>query len=278
MATVNLSGFNGVGPLIEGFSGKTLNAVRLKTSDDKCEIEIPAGTKMTMATGIPLTALSSAVATPPAGSLSGDAIIVNYNFGPDGATFNPPINVSLNYSDDKIPAGAKDTDLYVAFWDGAKWVKLDSTLDTETHRVTARVSHFTNIALLAAAPKPAPAPAQAPASIEPLKPVSVPTPPPAPKPSVEPAPVLAPAPAPAPEPVAAPAPAPVPAPAAATSQNWGSHRRNRRRGSVGYPGYSGYASSEKTASQTVSHSKYKKREASGLPLSCLLPRSAAAFN
>jgi hypothetical protein len=58
----------------------------------------------------------------------------------------------MSYTLADIPTGATEKDLYIAWWDGAKWVKLGTTLDTATKTVSAQVSHFTTFGLIAQLP------------------------------------------------------------------------------------------------------------------------------
>ncbi len=117
------------------------------------------------------------------------------NFTPDGATFEPPLILTLGYTPEQLPEGAIETELYFAEWDGKRWLAMKSTVDTEAKMVTIEMSHFSIYTLLAVQPPPPP-------------PTPAPTPPPTPVP------LPAPAPMPAPVPPPAPAPKPLPVPAA----------------------------------------------------------------
>lgn len=72
-----------------------------------------------------------------------------YDFGPDGATFEPAITLIFTYDPALLPKGVSYKCLVIAMWDKAtgKWVLLDSTVNTNT--VTAQVRHFTAFAILA---------------------------------------------------------------------------------------------------------------------------------
>jgi hypothetical protein len=103
--------------------------------------------------------------------------------GPDGAQFNPAIEIKMTFNKANIPAGIKASQLFLAFFDGSNWVKLDSLVDEATNTVAASVSHFTEFAIIAPAPPATPAPAPSP----------VPTPVPAPQPVKEPEEIVSPA-------------------------------------------------------------------------------------
>lgn len=143
---VSLTGITGSGLTVDA-SGVTGASVQLTTSDDKATIGIAAGTIMQNASGTAVTSLSVAQATAPAHPPQG-AVLFNYDFGPSGATFNPPLVINLTYDETTIPAGAKEADLYAAFCDGSHWVKLASFVDTGKNTISALVPHFTNIAVV----------------------------------------------------------------------------------------------------------------------------------
>jgi hypothetical protein len=79
-------------------------------------------------------------------------IVMGYEFGPDGAQFDPPLKLTLTYDPKTLPFGAEGDKVKLAFWDGSKWVSVDSTLDPVTHAVTAQISHFSEYALIAELP------------------------------------------------------------------------------------------------------------------------------
>ncbi|MBI4266739.1 MAG: hypothetical protein HY668_00005 [Chloroflexi bacterium] len=223
---VSLNGLTGTAPRVE-ITGKTQSDVKLTTADGTTTLSIPANTRMLAADLKVITSLTAASAGPPAPAPPQHAIALTQNFGPDGAAFEPPISLTFTYSPDKLPAGAIEDKLVIAFWDGSKWVNLESTIDKPVKTVTAGVSHFTVFALMspiepAPSPTPTPTPTPTPAPIPTPAPAPTPTPTPTPTPKPAPAPALTPTPTPAPAPVPAPAPEPIPSPEAPPpSTNWG---------------------------------------------------------
>jgi hypothetical protein len=75
---------------------------------------------------------------------------VPLEFDPSGATFNPPIRISLGFDPSLLPDGFGADDLDVAFFDtsGNQWVDLHGTVEAATTTVTGSVSHFTSFAIL----------------------------------------------------------------------------------------------------------------------------------
>ncbi|MBA7631613.1 hypothetical protein ES703_39146 [subsurface metagenome] len=75
-----------------------------------------------------------------------------YDFGPDGATFNPPITITFTYNESLIPEGIPEENLLLAWWDAAsdQWVPLRVfIIAPELNIITGLVSHFTPFAVLA---------------------------------------------------------------------------------------------------------------------------------
>jgi hypothetical protein len=88
-----------------------------------------------------------------------------YDYKPTGATFSPPITLTLNYDPGKVPAGFDESKLVIAFYNTAtsKWeVVPGSVVDTAKHTVTVQISHFTMFAVYAAAPAVTPTPTVSP--------------------------------------------------------------------------------------------------------------------
>ncbi len=95
---------------------------------------------------------------PPAPPEDAD-IVLAYDLGPDGATFEPAITLTFSYDPADIPEG-KDV-LVVAYYDetAEAWVYLEGVVDPVTKTITVSISHFTTFAIIARAPPPPPVPA-----------------------------------------------------------------------------------------------------------------------
>jgi len=149
-------------------SGEVLETITATSADGKLNITIPAGT-IAKVDGQPLSSLTADVDPSPPDPPEGDNIIgLVYDFGPEGATFVPPITVTFTYDPDEVAEG---DELVVMVWDEAagEWVEVgpgDYTVNTETNTVTLLVGGFSKYAIIArAAPAPptptAPPPAPA---------------------------------------------------------------------------------------------------------------------
>jgi alpha-tubulin suppressor-like RCC1 family protein len=224
---VSLIGLNGSLPIIIP-DGITVQAAQLVSQDKVVTLSVPRLAKLVNNLGNPITSISVTAVSPLPASPPERFILSDYNFGPTGATFSPALTITMSYDPKKLPQGASESELYIAYWDGSQWIALTSTVNTNAHTVSAAITHFSNYALmskLAPAPGPTPIPAQ------------VPTPPvitlPTTTPLITPAPVPTQAPTqtppPAPVQTLTPAPTQTPVPASAlpvtlaptSSTNWG---------------------------------------------------------
>jgi len=85
-----------------------------------------------------------------------------YDVAPDGATFDPPITLAIEYEQGDVPEGVDD-ELTLAWFDGdvGAWTPLDSDVDESDGIIRAEVAHFSEFCVLAPAPEGAAAVAPA---------------------------------------------------------------------------------------------------------------------
>jgi len=129
-------------------------------------LTIAKGTTALTATGGPLQSISVVEVCfgyppPPAGAyIMGCA----YDYKPDGATFIPPITLTVKYDPGQVPAGFDESKLVIAFYDTetSMWVVYPSVVDTVNHTITAQIDHFTRFAVYAPVPTVTPTPTIAP--------------------------------------------------------------------------------------------------------------------
>ena len=167
--------------------GRTTRPIELNCTGCEFNLVIPAGTLMLDANGNPLAEICfELLSTPPVPegwSMVGRAI----EFEPSGATFDPALTMTINYNPANVPEGASESDIVLAYYDGAKWVHLGTTVNAAADTATASISHFTPFALLVELPPPPPEPAPPPAPEPAPAPAPAPPPPPPPAPPAEPA-------------------------------------------------------------------------------------------
>lgn len=74
-----------------------------------------------------------------------------YDLQPDGATFDRPKTVAYSYDPGHIPLHLDEQDLVIAQYDTGtgEWILLETEVDTEARIVTARISHFSALAVFA---------------------------------------------------------------------------------------------------------------------------------
>ncbi len=130
-------------------------SVTLESQDEQVSLLIPEDTTGLTAEGEPLSEISiTAVVKPPELPEGSNLIGLNYDLGPSGATFDPPITITFTYNPAWIPAGADEEKLDIAFYDedSGRWISLDAediTIDTETNTISANISHFTYFSVIA---------------------------------------------------------------------------------------------------------------------------------
>ena len=155
-------GITDVSGVITG-EGVFTEEVTAKSEDENVGVTIDEGTIGLTAEGEPLSEISIIeMEEPPAPPEDSNIIGLAYDFGPDGATFDPPIILTFTYDEALIPEDVAEENLVIAIWDeeAGGWVNLVCTVDPETNTITAEVSHFTAFAIITVVPvvvPPAPA-------------------------------------------------------------------------------------------------------------------------
>jgi len=145
---VSTSGLSSEVSLTVDRSGVVQEAILLETTDKAVTIQIAKDTKLLDSQGNVLSSITTTKVTEPPAAPSESTILSVYDFGPDGATFEPAINLFLYYDPSALPEGVTADDLYISWWDGAAWQKLESTVYPKSGIVKAQVSHFTKYAII----------------------------------------------------------------------------------------------------------------------------------
>jgi hypothetical protein len=133
--------------------GKFDSDASIKSDDSLLAISIPKGTLGQSDNNIPIRYISAtymSLSQLPVAPKDGEVIGLPYFLGPEGATFNPAVSITVQYDQSKIPAGIDERNLVVANWDAAanQWVKLTSSVDADKNTVTANISHLSTYAVL----------------------------------------------------------------------------------------------------------------------------------
>ena len=151
--TVSLSGLTG--SLTLNSSGAVQTTATITGSG--VTLSIPAGTIMKTSAGSFLSTFTMSDATNVPAPPSGKIIVLAKDFGPSGATFDPPIGLTLNYNQAAIPSGVQESGFVIAYWDGTQWVTLSTSVNADANTVSASISHLTIFAVLGTLPTPTPA-------------------------------------------------------------------------------------------------------------------------
>lgn len=141
--------------------GISLGDHAFQSDDGGCRLIISDGTLCLNSHGAPLAELTmvptAEPSAPPPGHKSAS---LTYHLGPSGATFDPPLELTLTYDSTLIPAGVTESELVIAMWDEEKaaWVILvGSTVDSGSDTISVGLSHFSAFTVLAPAPTLKPA-------------------------------------------------------------------------------------------------------------------------
>jgi hypothetical protein len=176
-------------------AGIAQNSGEITTKDGVLTITVEAGTRLLDSQGKPLTLITSTILTLPISPPEQRAIILVYDLIPNGATFTPPITLTLHYQPAILPQGVPENTLYIAFWNGSAWQALPSAVNVQARTVSAALTHFTFFALIGTVtPASTPTPIPTPTSTITPTPSTSPTPEASPTPSsvATPTPVLTP--------------------------------------------------------------------------------------
>ena len=134
-------------------SGEMLETIEAVSEDEMLTLTILKGTIALDKDDNPLTSLEAEVDTSPPSPPEDTSIIgLAYDFGPDGANFNPPVTLTRSYDPNDIPEDVAAEDLVLAWYDeGAdKWVELDCVVNISNNTITASIEHFTTFAIIGA--------------------------------------------------------------------------------------------------------------------------------
>jgi hypothetical protein len=187
--TININILGGSSTGTTDGNGVFQNAFDAASPDGKVAIHIAGGTQALGQDGKPLTQLTitsvSTYPTPP----DGRTVIAAFDFQPNGAMFNPAIQITITYDPNTLPAGTDPSQLVIAFYNTAtgQWQYVSGIVNPATHTITYSITHFTVFAVMGAATSSAAAsttPTATPTTAPATTPTITPTPTPAATPTV----------------------------------------------------------------------------------------------
>lgn len=132
--------------------GMLKSEVEASSADRRIGLSLDKGTTVLDEDEEPLHIIHAVIdpSPPPA---AGNAYVVSsvYNLGPKGATFDPPLLLTLGYNPERLPEGLGENELYIAYHNGTKWCTVDyKKVDTKPYSVTTHLYdfNFTSFAIL----------------------------------------------------------------------------------------------------------------------------------
>lgn len=131
--------------LTNNTNGVAITTAIVRSDAGDCNLTVPEGTESKTREGEALDQITmESMEELPSPSENSNVIGVAYDFGPDGATFDPPIPLTFTYDDSILPEGTTEASLVIAVWDSVSetWIELESVVDPNTKTITAAVSHF----------------------------------------------------------------------------------------------------------------------------------------
>ena len=133
------------------YSGELQETIEVTSDDGMLTLTIPEETLALDEDGNRLETLEVTInETPPDPPEDAHIIGLAYDFGPDGATFDPAITLTFSYDPEALPEGVAEEDLVLAYYDEdtGEWVELPCVVDTVNNIITASVPHFTTFAII----------------------------------------------------------------------------------------------------------------------------------
>jgi len=145
-----LAGLTSLSP-VTTMEGKLFEDVTAISEDKKLSLFLPKGTITRNRVGSLLpNILIQEEKEPPAPPLDSQVIGLVYDIYPDGATFDPPITLTLGYDASGLPQGVDEGNLVIAMWkkSNGQWVELESTVDPENDVISTKVAHLCNFTIV----------------------------------------------------------------------------------------------------------------------------------
>ncbi len=132
-------------------SGETSEDIIVTYEDKPASLSIPGGNAPKDSAGEALTqVIMKPNDTPPLPQDDQEIVGQAYALSPTGATFDPPITLTIEYNPNLLPERVSEDSLVIAFYDigTGDWTELESTVNSTEQEVTAEVSHFTSFAII----------------------------------------------------------------------------------------------------------------------------------
>ena len=126
-------------------SGEIWDNIVVLSLDSKLTLDIPIGTFAKNRADAALYSIQvKTLGEPPEVPDNMEAVGAVYELLPDGAKFDPPIPLTIEYDISEIPEGMSESNLHIAKWieSSQEWMELESTVDPATQTVTTKIDGF----------------------------------------------------------------------------------------------------------------------------------------
>lgn len=139
--------------------GRLETKAEISSDDGRISLSLEEGTIVPDKKGRLLKAIEVAIDSNPPPTPDNAYIVGEvYEFRPEGASFNPQIELTLSYDPEELLEGLTEEDVYIASYQNNKWEGFpNDNVDTKTHRVTTQMERFARVAILAPKEHPGPA-------------------------------------------------------------------------------------------------------------------------
>lgn len=129
--------------------GIVKDTLQVVSQDNKAEVRLQKGTLALTTDKQPVSELTVTVEPSPPEIKDGLIIGQAYNLQPRGASFEPPIQISIKYDKSQLPENVKEGGLAIAYFNPISgWERLPGNLDMDQQLVTAEVRHFSLFAVV----------------------------------------------------------------------------------------------------------------------------------
>jgi hypothetical protein len=134
--------------------GRLKSTMQLSSDDGKISLFMSPGTEVLDKDNKPLQLIKvTADSRPPLPPGNTDIVGPVYDLTPVGAQFNPALQLTIAYDLEGLPAGASESNLYVASYQDGEWNALHlfwhyNKGSTDSHKITTTIDYCSKIALL----------------------------------------------------------------------------------------------------------------------------------
>jgi len=150
---VNLLGEKNVFPV--NSQGMLKAEVEVSSDGGKIGLSSDKGTTVLDQDGEPPHIIHAVIdSSPPPAPANAYVVSSVYNLGPEGATFDPPLLLTLGYDPKLLPEGLGENELYIAYHNGTEWCNVGyKKVDTKPYSVTTHLYNFNSTSFAILGPK-----------------------------------------------------------------------------------------------------------------------------